>query len=309
VYSNTTTHAYSNYYSFVTNVVFWDYRESDAVQALQISVANFATWLTNTVSYVYANGILKTKPAGGGSSWNSLNITGSTSKGHAIDSIYVYNNVTETTTTLPGVRIVNGSQLPLAPGPTVSSPPAGLTIATPFPLYVKGNYNVQTNSVNTDAGRKDTAYTYPSALMADAITILSTNYVDTSTASIPSYYSRPASNTTVNAACLMGIVPTNPNIPSPTAGDYSGGVANYIRYLEDWISFNVTNTYNGSIVCMYSSQYATNYYRYYPDPTAYYAQPVRNWSFDSNFTNANKLPPLTPGVKVMLRTPGGWSAN
>jgi hypothetical protein len=292
VYSNTTTHAVSNYYSFVTNVVFYDYRESDTVQALQINVTNLTRWLNTNVNYVYTNRVLQSKPAGGGQPWNSLNFSGSTDKGHPIDSIYVYNNVPETTSQLPAVRVVNGAQLPSS---------YGLTIATPQPLYVKGNYNVQTNSLNSDAGSADTSYTYPAALMADAITILSANYVDTATASIPSYYSRPAAATTVNAACLSGIAPTNPNIPNPTAGDYSGGVENYFRFLEDWGSAGTPMWFNGSIVCMFSSQYATNYYRYYPDPFAYYTQPARNWNFDTNFLNPIKLPPLTPTVSNFIR--------
>jgi hypothetical protein len=299
VYSNTVSHLASNYYSFATNVVFYDYRESDTVQALQINVTNFMTWVTNNVSYVYTNGVL-TKPAGGGQPWNNLNTSGSTSKGHAIDSIYVYNNVPLTPTQLPGVRIVNGAQLPSS---------AGLTIATPFPLYVLGNYNVQTPS-GSSLGMNTTTYTYPSALMGDAITILSPNWKDIGTYTAGTATgSRPATATTVNAACLVGIVATVPTIPSPTAGDYSGGVANYLRFLEDWGSGSVTNVYNGSMICMYTSQYATNYFRYSPQPNTYYTLPNRAWAFDSNFTNANKLPPLTPAVKVMLRTPGGWSAN
>jgi hypothetical protein len=288
VYSNTTTHAVSNYYSFVTNVVFYDYRESDTVQALQINVTNLTRWLNTNVNYVYTNGILQSKPAGGGQPWNNLNISGSTAKGHPIDSIYFFNNVIFTTTQLPAVRVVNGAQLPSS---------YGLTIATPQPLYVLGNYNVQTNSLNSDAGSADTAYTYPAALMGDAITILSPAWRDIGTyTSSTALGSRPATTTTVNAACLSGIVPTNPNIPNPTAGDYSGGVENYFRFLEDWSSGATPMWFNGSTVCMFSSQYATNYYRYYPDPLAYYTQPVRAWSFDSNFTNANKLPPLTPTV-------------
>jgi hypothetical protein len=305
VYSNTVSHLASNYYSFATNVVFYDYRESDTVQALQINVTNFNTWVTNNVCYFYTNGVL-TKPAGGGQAWNTLNTTGSTSKSHPIDSIYVYNSVPLTTAQLPGVRVVNGAQLPSS---------YGLTIATPDPLYVLGNYNVQTNFANSDVGMQDTAYTYPSALMADAITILSPAWQDIGTYNTVTHTttgSRVATTTTVNAACLVGIVPTNPTITSTGSGnpgDYSGGVANYLRFLEDWGSGTTPMWYNGSMICMYTSQYATNYFRYSPDANTYYTQPTRDWAFDSNFTNALKLPPLTPSVKVMIRTPGGWSAN
>jgi hypothetical protein len=298
VYSNTGTHLATYYYSFVTNVTFYDYRETANVQALQISVTNFNTWVTNNVCHFYTNSgggwLLKTNPAGGGQTLNAQN---QSDKAHPIDSIYVYNNVPLTPTQLPGVRVVNGAQLPSA---------YGLTIATPFPLYVLGDYNVRTNSLHTDALSSDTSYTYPAALMADAITILSPAWQDIGTYTASTVVgSRPATATTVNAACLVGIVQTVPTIPNPTAGDYSGGVANYLRFLENWGSGSVSNVYNGSMICMYSSQYATNYFTY----GIYYDQPLRAWAFDSNFTNANKLPPLTPAVKVMLRTPGGWSAN
>jgi hypothetical protein len=257
-----TTYTTNLFYSFVTNVTFYDYRESKTVQAVQIDVAKFNKWLTNTTS-------------SGGNKWNLINASGSTDKGHGIDSIYVYNNVPLTTAQLPAVRLVNGAQLPSADG---------LTVATPQPLYVLGDYNVQTNGGGgSSAGTTNTAYTYPAALMGDAITIFSGNWNDSVTTEDPT-----ATATTINAAILTGIVPTNPNI----SGNYSGGVENFLRLLENWTG--VTLTYNGSIVVMFSSQYATNSWQ----PTGnYYQAPNRNWSFDQNFTDASKLPPLTPSVK------------
>jgi hypothetical protein len=57
--------------------------------------------------------------------------------------------------------------------------------------------------------------------------------------------------------------------------------------------------YNGSIVVMFPSIYATNSWQ----PTGnYYNVPVREWAFDYNFTNVTKLPPLTPMV-VNYATP------
>ena len=253
------------FYSFVTNVTSYDYRESKTVQAVQIDVAKFNKWLTNAAS-------------SGGHAWNNKNLIGSTSKGHAIDSIYVLNRVPLTLSQLPAVRIINGQQLPSL---------FGLTVATPQPLYVLGNYNVQTNGGSPVLGTTNTASTYPAALMGDAITILSGNWLDSYAASTP-LSSRIAVNTTVNAAILTGIVPTDPTI----SGNYSGGVENFLRLLENWSNGLSTLTYNGSIVVMFSSQYATNYW----GSANVYGVPRRNWSFDQNFTDANKLPPLTPSV-------------
>jgi hypothetical protein len=290
----TATSTTNKFYSFVSNVTFYDYRESKTVQALQINVANFNKWLTNTVTSVYVDGVLDSTAPGGGQGFDNLNKTGTTQKGHHLDSIYVYNNAYNgmTPTQLPAVRVTNGAQLPTADG---------LTIATQQPLYVLGNYNVQTaaSAANASAATTNTAYTYPAALMGDAITILSANWSD----ALQGYGSRNASTTdTVNAACLTGIVQTVPTI----SGNFSGGVENYLRFLENWNNGSTPLYYNGSIIAMFTSQYATNFWQ---NPGNYYYEPRRDWSFDLNFKQAGKLPPLTPSVKVMLRTPGGWSAN
>jgi hypothetical protein len=174
----------------------------------------------------------------------------------------------------------------------------GLTIATPQPLYILGNYNVQTNGGSPVLGSTNTASTYPAALMADAITILSTTWSDNYNSSTP-LSSRIPGDTTVNAAILTGIVPTVPTI----SGNYSGGVENFLRLLEDW-NGGITLTYNGSIVVMFASQYATNYW----GNSSYYGAPNHNWSFDQNFANG-LLPPLTPDTKAVIRTVGGWGAN
>jgi len=143
--SKTTNYAYA--YSFVTNASFYDYRESKTVQAVQIDLARLNTWLTNT-------------SARGGSQYDTLNSSGPTSKGHRINSIHVINQVPLTSSQLPAVRLVNGLKLP----------PAGLTVATPQPLYIEGNYNTTTNGTNFSTGPGDTTNTEPAALMSDAIT-------------------------------------------------------------------------------------------------------------------------------------------
>jgi len=258
-------------YSFITNVLFYDWREGwnggsgingkgKVVQAIQIDISTFNKWLTNTASN------------GGSFVNNNYNGTCVQDKGHPIDSIYVYNAVPLTTTALPAVRVVNGQQLPSD---------YGFTIATPQPLYILGNYNVQTPA-GSSSGQNNTVYTYPAALMADAITILSSNWNDTVTSKDPSV---SPSTTTINAACLEGIVQSNPDI----SGNYSGGVENFLRFLEAW----GTLYFNGSIVVMFPSQYATNSWQ---QTGNYYTAPTRNWAFDTNFTQVSKLPPLTPQV-------------
>ena len=252
------------YYSFVTNQTFYDYREKKTVQAVQVNVANLNAWLASSGST-------------GGQQYEQLNTTGSTDKGHGINSIYVYSSVGMNNSTLPGVQLVDGQQLPAA----------GLTVATPLPLYVKGNYNITTDGTHFSTALGDTKYTVPAALMGDAITILSGNWNDSYSSSL-GVNSRSAVNTTINAATLEGIVQSD-------GSHYSGGVENFLRLLENWSGR--TLTYNGSIVVMFPSQYATNPWSY----GSYYTAPKRDWGFDPKFKNSDSLPPLTPQVKATVR--------
>ena len=111
--------------------------------------------------------------------------------------------------------------------------------------------------------------------------------------------SRPAQDTTVNAAFLGGIVQTT---NSAGVGHYSGGVENFPRFLEDWSGKTIT--YNGSMVVMFPSQSATNFW-VSPSLANYYTAPTRKWAFDSNFLDYRKLPPVTPQVRKVIR--GQWT--
>ena len=197
-----------------------------------------------------------------------------------ISSVYVLDRRTTLTgSQLAAVRLVNGATLPAG----------GLTVATARPLYVLGNYN-QTNAAYL--GTTNTTATKPASLVADAVTILSTNWTDAnSTKSATS--DRPAKPTTVNAAILTGVVETTP-------GKYSGGMENFPRFLESWGSANIF-TYNGSMIKMFPSLYATNVW----GKSSVYDPPKRNWAYDLNFNTAAGLPPLTPSFVLVKR--GAWA--
>jgi hypothetical protein len=269
--TNIVSHVTNVYYSFLTNVSFYDYRESDTIQAVQLSVTNFGVWVTNNST------------TNGGLQYNNQNTSGSSSKGHAINSVYIYNSVPLTSSQLPAVRVANGSVLPSQ----------GLTVATPQPIYVLGNYNASGSSLNNGTNVINTA---PAALIGDAVTVLSTSWKDTYTSGT-SINSRNAGNTTVNAAAFEGIV-VSTNIGGTKY--YSGGVENFLRLLENWTGD--TLTYNGSIVAMFNSRYATNYWQI---PGNYYDVPTRAWGFDVNFLQQTKQPPISPQVKTLI--PTGWS--
>jgi len=173
----------------------------------------------------------------------------------------------------------------------VTLPPLGLSVVTPEPVYIVGNYNVSTNGTAVNLGTFNTSQTYPAAVYSDAITILSGNWNPANSAAVIG--SRTAANDTVNAAFLTGNVPSDGNY-------YSGGVENFPRFLENWSGY--TFTYNGSMVCMFNSQVATDPW---PGTGTVYNPPTRNWAFDLNFNNALKQPPLTPHVISVNR--GSWT--
>jgi hypothetical protein len=266
-------------YSFLTNALFYDAREgwhngvgpAKTVQAVQMDFQKFNRWLTNST-------------LNSGSTYNNLSLS---NKGHSIDSIYIYNAVPLTSTTLPAVRVANGGMLPTVDGSY------GFTLATTMPLYIWGDYNAS-NSLGTSVSQNNTVYTEPAGLMADAITVLSDGWSDTNSNSRFSG-GPPAKTTTIDAACLAGIVESNTNNAASDANGYSGGVENFLRFLENWepVSGKQTLYYNGSIAAMFPSQYATNCWQ---QTGGYYTAPNRSWAFDTNFFSPSRLPPLTPTV-------------
>jgi hypothetical protein len=262
-------------YSFLTNVLFYDWREgwhggggpAKMVYAVQLDLKAYNNWMTNTA-------------LDGGSVYNNRCLADKT---HPLDSIYIYNAVSLTPTVLPSVRVMNGGSMPLQDGSF------GFTLATPMPLYVWGDYNA-TNIFGSSLSQNSVSYTAPAALMADAITVLSDSWADSSSLTI--HTGGPAaSQTTINAACLSGIVPSNTKNAASDANGYSGGVENYFRLLENWSA--ATFWFNGSIVAMFPSAYATNCWQ---QTGNYYTAPTRHWSFDTNFFIPSGLPPLTPTI-------------
>ena len=213
-------------------------------------------------------------------SWSETNSTlrGALSS-NILNSVYVLDlRTTLAATSLAAVRVRYGTNLPSR----------GLTIATARPLYIQGHYN-QTNSLNL--GTTNTISTSPASLVGDAVTILSENWTDAK--STLAVASRTALPTTINAAILTGVVET-------TAGKYSGGMENFPRFLETWGAANPLR-YNGSMVKMFPSLYATNAW----GKADVYAPPKRDWAFDLNFNNPAKLPPLTPSLLKAIR--GRWA--
>lgn len=193
----------------------------------------------------------------------------------------------------PVVRVRNAAQLPFNGG-------AGFTLATPNPLYVLGNYNIQVpGNTNQSLSTNDTTYTVPAALVSDALTILGATWSDATSYNL--YYSGLSSftttDTTVNAAILAGTMPSTGS--SDTT--FSGGLQNLPRLLQNWSAKNLW--LNSSIVRLWNSQMANNQFRnpdgFSPAPVnPYYNAPIRHFNFDANFLNPAKIPPGMPLVYV-----------
>jgi len=193
---------------------------------------------------------------------------------------------------LASVRLVNGAQLP-------ANNNRGFTVATMNPLYISGSYNVQTSGsgTNTSAGTTNTTYTVPAALLSDALTILSPNWTDDQGYSAYNNSSSAfdAADMTINAAILIGNVPS-----TGTSGtNFSGGVHNLARLLEDWSGKNLW--LNTSLIRPWDSNLATNQFRnpqgFNPAPVnPYYNPPTRHYSFDLNYLDPAKIPPGMPSL-------------
>lgn len=245
---------------------FTDFRESKRVMVTELDMAVLKNWLpTNTL-------VTSRYPASGASGYPNV--------------MYVADM--RTITNLHAVRLKNGTVIPTN-GPSAALA-TGFTLATQNPLYVWGHYNTPNTG---HRGTTNTTATFPASLISDAITVLSPNWTDSGYgAPTSALTSRAADSTTVNAAILAGSVYTT----SSAVGDFSGGVVNLTRLLENWSGD--TLTLNTSLVNLFNSAKATAQFK---NPGIYYNAPTRNFNFDQNFLIAAKLPPATPMVSVISR--------
>ena len=260
VSTNTAAALATNFPFLATTNSFFDQRENKTVLATDIDVNKYRLWVATNAQVLS----------------KVLNPT----------ILYVADQRTNSATQLPAVRLRNGKVLPNAG--------LGFTVATRNPLYVMGHYNCPND---THLGTTNTTAAVPAALMADALTFLSTNWNDALGAG--NYSVRDAAAMTINAAILAGNVPST----GSSTTTFSGGAAKLFRLLEDWL--NTPNgwrplTLNTSFVCLFPSNQATNQMRlagnFNLPNNPYYDPPIRQYSFDQRFRNLNTLPPGTPVV-------------
>ena len=169
-----------------------------------------------------------------------------------------------------------------------STNPCGLTITSENPAYVEGNYN----ATGGNFAGADT----PSALLADAVTLLSINWNDMNTLNSPYALGvRVASTSYYRLAILAG---KGISFPQPTTGSVyqdfgtDGGVHNFLRYLENW--GGQTLNYSGSLVSFFYNEQAVGTFKDGAATPAVYSPPTRGYNFDTNFLTPTLLPPRTP---------------
>jgi hypothetical protein len=210
-------------------------------------------------------------------------------------------DITANTAAIPknAVRLKNGGVLPAN----------GLTVASSNGIYIQGDYNTGSTSATTssvpsnNAGNADNTdsptvagYTRkPSAVIGDAIVLLSNAWNDAN--SSLSLSSRTASNTTVNTAMLAGFMPSGFTPASGSQYGYSGGANNYPRFLEDWNG--KYHTYYGSMVELFQSTSFTGRW----DTGSIYRPPNRCWNYDNTFDTTS--PPGSIDAVAMRR--GTWA--
>ena len=196
-----------------------------------------------------------------------------------------------TSSRMRGVKLINGAALPTG----------GLSVVSPNPVYIQGDYNTGTTGGTQPVSNTTTTYTppvdtpspvvtgyarQPAAVVGDAVNILSNAWNDAN--SLLGSSSRNATSTTVNTAIVAGNVPT-------TSSSYSGGIENFTRFHETWSGDYLT--IYGSLALLYNSAQATR-----PWSGASYSPPNRRWYYDTLLQDSN--PPGFSVARVYER--GTW---
>lgn len=159
----------------------------------------------------------------------------------------------------------------------------GLSIVSENPVYVHGNWNA--------TGGNFAGVHSATAVMADAVTLLSNVWTDTISFTQP--YSpgnrSRAAQTWYRLAIISGKGIAFAQ-PAGTAADFGtdGGTHNFLRYLESG-GFNLN--YRGSMATFFFNRQALGTYKCC---STVYGPPPRLYNFDVDFLNPALLPPNTP---------------
>lgn len=274
--------------ALTTNTAIKDVREGDNVRLVNLDVGKITT--------AYTGG--KISDSRGGNDGLVFYVqdtsygTSVTANGYKVSGTSAV-ATTVTSTSKRGLRLINGGTIPSV----------GITIASPNPVYIQGDFNTGTSGSTQPPSNSNGAYggtTDPNpvvsgynkaigVIVGDAVNILSNNWSDSAAILSQSAGTAPiATDTTINAAIVAGNVPT-------TSSSYSGGIENFPRFHENWSGQYFT--IYGSFALLFDSEQATGTWS-----NALYNPPDRHWYFDSNLQDKN--PPGFPVAYTYDR--GRW---
>jgi hypothetical protein len=188
------------------------------------------------------------------------------------------------------IRLKNATALPYTSAVPATSGLGGFSVATNGGIYVVGSYNTATpveGGLPVFPKQNGTAGFVPAMLIADAITLLSTDWNDDNAALGIGSRIAAAGTVSFNAGILTG------NIPSTITAS-SGGAHNLVRYLEDWRGRNVN--FFGSIGRLFRS---TKFVAPFGGVSTVYWNPSRTFGFDQNILTY--APPGTPQTTSFSR--------
>lgn len=256
----------------VSTKTFWDFRERATIRVLDVDMRGLLACLANFSQLI------------GGKALNE------DSEGGLVFHFTVKGPNSAARPSRYAVRIKNADNLRASSLALGAPTPKGISIISDQPVYIMGSFNSNAAHVSTNAS----GY-LPAAIMADAINILSTNWLDTYT-SATALTSRPTTATTINAAFLAGTDVTggSEGVAGQNSGmtTYNGGLENYPRFHENWSG--VTLNYRGSFVSLGTPRHANGPWRDTGSTNNVYNPPTRNWYYESYFNDATYLPPITP---------------
>jgi len=221
------------------------------------------------------------------------------------------------------VRLFNGQNLQVSGAANKLSATKGISVATENMVYIWGSYNTSGIASAPSSGSatlNDGGYQgnqVPASIVADAFFPLSKTWCDSMSAMYPEggnsgstmrtadvSVGSTSEETSVRAAIIAG---TNMSALTgdPDAGNdgdsrLSGGMHNFPRFLENWLTPQRRWNFVGSFCPLYYSTQALGPWIYLDQQI--YGAPSRNWAFDTTFRDINRLPPGTPMFQYIEAT-------
>ncbi|HKR13478.1 MAG TPA: hypothetical protein VJT15_15545 [Pyrinomonadaceae bacterium] len=221
------------------------------------------------------------------------------------------------------VRLFNGQNLQVSGAANKLSATKGISVATENMVYIWGSYNTSGISSAPGSGSatlNDGGYQgnqVPASIVADAFFPLSKTWSDAMSAMYPEggnsgstmrtadvSVSGPSEETSVRAAIIAGTnmsaLSGTPDADNDDDSRLSGGMHNFPRFLENWLTPQRRWNFVGSFCPLYHSTQALGPWIYLTQQI--YGAPSRNWAFDTTFRDINRLPPGTPMFQYIEAT-------